>query len=81
MRTTIITALAALILAGSAAGAIACPQAHHPHALATWTEHNPGQLPERIYGYADGATPGSTNFVYGALTSSPDGPLVPGRGA
>lgn len=62
MRTTIVTALASLIMAGSAAGA--CPT--HSHALATWTEHNPGQVAEQIYGYADGATPGSTDFVYGA---------------
>lgn len=64
MRTTIATALVSLVMAGSTAGALACPS--HPHALATWTEHNPGQVAEQIYGYADGATPGSTDFVYGA---------------
>lgn len=80
MRTTILTALVSLVMVGSAATAMAQPQEDDPgwncqtmgdhvcgHVLGSWTEHNPGQLPERIYGYIDGATPGSTDFVYGAL--------------
>lgn len=36
------------------------------HVLGSWTELKPGTglPPERLYGYIDGAAPGSVDFVY-----------------
>jgi hypothetical protein len=66
MRTTIVTALASLILAGGAATAMACPQEddpapHAPVTVACWDEPNaamPGGY-ERIGGDVSGMPKGS----------------------